>query len=74
MSELELLKHEANKQVQELVKKNIFKEIWDVKIITISSNQFLYIDCNTSKINIKSVKELCRQHLTKDIIYKLDLI
>jgi hypothetical protein len=74
MSELEQLKHEANKQVQELVKKNIFKEIWDVKIITISSNQFLYIDCNTSKINIKSIKELCRQHLTKDIIYKLDLI
>jgi hypothetical protein len=74
MSGLEQLKYKANKQVQELVKKSIFKEIWDVKVITISSKQFLYIDCDTSKINIKLIKDLCRQHLTKDVIYKLDLI
>ena len=74
MSELQNMKYKANEQVQELIKRNIFKKEWDIKIITISNHDFLYIDCDSSKIDIKFVKDLCRQHMSKDLIYKLAVL
>jgi len=71
MSELQNMKYKANEQIEELIKRNIFKKEWDIKIITISTQDFLYIDCDTSKVSIKVVKELCRQHMSRDLIYKL---
>ncbi len=71
MDELDLLKNSANNQIDILVKKNIFKKEWDVKIIKINNHKLLYIDCDTSIIDIKIVKELCKQHFTVDIISRL---
>ncbi len=67
MSELENMKQKANKQVQDLINKNIMKKEWDVKFIKILKNKFLYIDCDTSKVDIKLVKILCSQHFTRDL-------
>tara|TARA_X000000368_G_C22902184_1_gene654612 strand:- start:500 stop:730 length:231 start_codon:yes stop_codon:yes gene_type:complete len=74
MSGLENFKIQANNQIKKLIQQNIFKQDWDVKIITIPNHNFLYIDCDTSKVNINFVKELCRQHLTNDIKYKLAVL
>lgn len=71
MSDLGLLKQKGNKQVKELIEKNILKKEWDVKIIIIQKQEFLYIDCDTSKVSIKLVAALCRQHFTNDLIHKL---
>ena len=71
MSDLGLLKQKANNLVEELIGKNIFKKEWDVKIISIQKQEFLYVDCDTSKVSIKLVLALCRQHFSNDLIYKL---
>ena len=71
MDKLDLLKNSANNQIDILIKNNIFKKEWDIKIIRIINHKFLYIDCDTSIIDIKIVKELCKQHLSIDIISRL---
>lgn len=71
MSDLQQLKHKANEQIKDLINRNILKSEWDVRIITIKNNDFLYIDCDTSLVSIKVIKELCSQNFTNDLIYKL---
>ena len=71
MSDLQQLKHKANEQIKDLIKRNILKSEWDVRIITIKNNDFLYIDCDTSMVSIKVVKVLCSQNFSRDLIHKL---